>query len=95
MVVHEKRKEKIMNLGELCEDCKKYDGISVATVYDAPQAGFTCPRCDRVYSPVMPLNHLHYASEAGVRRRMEADKRRERMSVSTSAVVERILKGRV
>jgi hypothetical protein len=77
-----------------CPDCLA-DGKNVSCVFDFKQMGEVCPRCERVYSPTLAATprHKHYATERGVKRRMARDKKeREDVSVSTHALIDRIMR---
>lgn len=75
-----------------CPDCLQ-DGRGVSTVFDFKQMGQVCPRCERVFSPHMPTNNFHYATERGYRARIERDQKRQLFnSVSTTAMRDRIIK---
>jgi hypothetical protein len=78
-----------------CPDCKKFDDATVTTIFDFNHNGEVCPRCERVYSPLLGANQLHFATQDGMKRRMVRDKaERADMSVSTHAVIDRFLEGR-
>lgn len=76
-----------------CPDCAG-DGHPATMVFDAKQMGEVCPRCERVLS-IFNTNptHAHYASERACKARMTRDsKRNMHRSVSTRALVERIMR---
>lgn len=80
----------------ICPDCIKFDEITSTCLFDRAQCGEVCPRCERVYSPVLAPNQLHYVTKEATMRRMKRDRaERKNMSVSTQAVTERILEGRI
>jgi hypothetical protein len=78
-----------------CPDCTSVGkNKAVACVFDAKQMGEVCPNCTRVFSVFSPNpNHYHYATEKGYRAKMQKDRlARKHNSVSTAAMVDRILR---
>lgn len=76
-----------------CPDCSTTNG-SIVLLFDAKQMGEVCPRCTRVFLLFNnDPNHRHYATEKGCKARMRLDQAQRRgQSVSTRALVERILR---
>lgn len=77
----------------ICPDCT-YEGVEVTCVFDAKQMGEVCTRCTRVFS-IFSNNpdNKHYATEGGYRMAIAKDKaRKKHRSVSTAAMVERIMR---
>lgn len=76
-----------------CPDCLDQDRRRATCVYDLKQQGMVCPRCERVFSPLIGHNTRHYASERACKTRMMRDKKAGQMNASTNALVDRILRG--
>ena len=78
-----------------CPDCLADDKVTVPCLFDPAQKGDRCPRCDRVYTPLSPMNHKHYATAEGAKRAMRRDGERDRHDYSAPRGGEADLQGRI
>lgn len=74
-----------------CNDCFD-DGKKIALVFDLKNSGHVCRGCGRVYQVGKPRTEMHFVDEKSCKAKMRRDlKRNSLQSVSTRALVDRIL----
>jgi methionyl-tRNA synthetase len=72
-----------------CPDCLA-EGRQSSLVHDHKQNGDVCPRCERVFSPLLPGGARHFASRKAAERDMR--KYYARLGAVNRAIVDSIIK---
>lgn len=57
-----------------CIDCLG-DGKKCSCDYSTQYLGHVCPRCERIYSDLLPGNHLAYTTKKAMIRRLSRDEK--------------------